>query len=256
MGAGRLRQGMKVAAVAASWSSAQDLFGVLTLQQEFKSIGFWDFLRQYRKDEAELQHLRDAALATRGSDTPGYVPPEVDCPGRHWVKPFITWDDGFDCSICGQGIDKAATCVGCRLCDYDVCPDCLQKILHRDGNALVSDNVPPGCSSNVRAGMQKKLHRRLLRSVGVAAVPEAERGKEPSEESLEVAAGLPKPKGKTRSGKTRPKTAEKGATSDVASPPLPGLADAGSPVGASPLPCQDFREAWEVPVPDSDDPDL
>lgn len=251
MGAGRLRQGMKVAAVAASWSSAQDLFGVLASQQEFKSIGFWEFLRQYRKDEAELQSLRDAALATRGSDTPGYVPPEVDCPGRHWVKPFITWDDGFDCSICGHGIDKGTTCVGCRLCDYDVCPECLQKLLHRDGNGLVADDVPQGGSSNVRAGMQKKLHRRLLGSVGVA-----ECGKEPQESG--AAAGPSKPKGTTRSGKARIKTAEKGASSDVA-PHLTGhaesLADTGSP-GASTLPCHDLREAWEVPVPDSDDPDL
>lgn len=125
---GALRDGVRLAAVAGPWESASDLFKFVIEQQRCKDVSFWDFLRQYRKEEAELQTLRDEALATRGSGKQGYVPPEVNCPARHGPKPFVAWDDGFCCSLCEGVIPQGSQCLGCRLCDHDVCTDCIRKL--------------------------------------------------------------------------------------------------------------------------------
>lgn len=256
--------------MAGTWSSAQDLFGLLTSQQEFKGIGFWEFLRHYRKEEAELQSLRDATLSTRGSDTPGYVPPEVDCPGRHWVKLFVAWDDGFDCSACGDRIEKGAKCLGCRLCDYDVCPECLQRLVQGGVEDGVVGDAPPIGDHAPRAGMQKKLHRRVLGSSGHVASGEVGKSEAPVGPS-------PNLKSKTRSTKARVKNASPGGMPDGGMPDgvLPHVHEIGAAVDVLDMVSQDpcvqaessrqsdldvreerGREAWEIPVGDSDDSDL
>ncbi|CAE8642425.1 unnamed protein product [Polarella glacialis] len=124
LGKGALREALAKAATSGQWTEASELYVLFTAQPGCKDLGFWDFLRQFRSQEAELQRLRDEAQATQGENTLGYVPQEIDCPGRHWATPFITWDDGFDCSLCKQPIAADTTCLACRICDHDVCPPC------------------------------------------------------------------------------------------------------------------------------------
>eukprot|EP00418_Pyrodinium_bahamense_P071547 CAMPEP_0179083238 /NCGR_PEP_ID=MMETSP0796-20121207/37576_1 /TAXON_ID=73915 /ORGANISM="Pyrodinium bahamense, Strain pbaha01" /LENGTH=128 /DNA_ID=CAMNT_0020780641 /DNA_START=40 /DNA_END=423 /DNA_ORIENTATION=- len=112
---GDLRDAVRTAAVAAPWENAKDLFSLLITQPRCKDVSFWDFLRQYRKEEAELQKTRDEAQEVRDSGRQGYVPSAVDCPGRHWAKPFVAWDDGFAAasatasSLKAPGVSAAAS---------------------------------------------------------------------------------------------------------------------------------------------------
>eukprot|EP00747_Dinoflagellata_sp_TGD_P164164 gnl/TRDRNA2_/TRDRNA2_183709_c0_seq1.p1 gnl/TRDRNA2_/TRDRNA2_183709_c0~~gnl/TRDRNA2_/TRDRNA2_183709_c0_seq1.p1 ORF type:complete len:198 (+),score=46.85 gnl/TRDRNA2_/TRDRNA2_183709_c0_seq1:51-644(+) len=124
---GDLKEGVFRAAQAGHWEEAKDLFPMVVGQLGLKDTGFWDFLRLFQKNEEELRRLRDEAEATRGSGTRGYVSPELDCPGRHRVQPFVAWDDGFACSLCESPIAQGANCLGCRLCDHDVCPGCIDR---------------------------------------------------------------------------------------------------------------------------------
>lgn len=125
---GDLRDGLRRLAEAGLWESPKELFVHVAADPRLKSVNFWDFLRQYRKDETKLEELRDAATATRGSDRRGYVPPELDCPGRHWAVAYTTWDDGFFCNLCEAVVSPGVICLGCRLCDYDVCPTCVDRL--------------------------------------------------------------------------------------------------------------------------------
>jgi len=185
---GAVKDGLRRAAGAGQWESPNELYTLVAADARLKSLGFWDFLKQFRKDETQLRALRDTAAATKGSTRRGYVPPELDCPGRHWAVPFITWDEGFVCNLCEKSIKVGVTCLGCQLCNHDVCPDCVQRL--RDTakgtgatHALTSIGESAAKSEGSSPSAGTKMSRRKKKANHSATV-----GKDT--DSGEVAAGV------------------------------------------------------------------
>ena len=51
----------------------------------------------------------------------------LDCPGEHGLKTFITIDSTFNCDACGaSSIAEGSAMYGCRECDFDVCEACAK----------------------------------------------------------------------------------------------------------------------------------
>eukprot|EP00927_Polykrikos_kofoidii_P077757 TRINITY_DN74672_c0_g1_i1.p1 TRINITY_DN74672_c0_g1~~TRINITY_DN74672_c0_g1_i1.p1 ORF type:complete len:191 (-),score=49.37 TRINITY_DN74672_c0_g1_i1:20-592(-) len=137
----KLRGALSRAAKIQSWESPEELFR-LTLaspsQKDGKGLRYSDFIVQFRSMEDELKKLRDEAKEERLRSRADFVPVAVDCPKRHCAAAFITWDDGFCCSICKKDIEKGEECLGCRLCDHDVCQRCNRRLLKGQTVRLLS----------------------------------------------------------------------------------------------------------------------
>lgn len=154
MGLGKreLREAIQIAAGAGSWDSASDLYKSVLTQPQCKALSFWDFLRTYRKDETGLAKIRDDAAVARNVAVRGHVAAELDCPRRHGAAPFVTWDEGFSCSLCSEVIVQSAACLGCRLCDYDACPDCVQRARVASGKVAVEPTTLGSAATELNGG--------------------------------------------------------------------------------------------------------
>merc|ERR1712070_165420 len=58
--------------------------------------------------------------------TPHWTGASMECPSRHRLRQFTTVDDDWSCSFCSRDFPEGTTLHGCRVCDYDLCPACLQ----------------------------------------------------------------------------------------------------------------------------------
>ncbi|GAB5359794.1 hypothetical protein AAMO2058_000572900 [Amorphochlora amoebiformis] len=49
------------------------------------------------------------------------------CQNSHPLEPFKTPESGYECDVCRKdGIKQGAQMYGCRVCDWDVCNDCVR----------------------------------------------------------------------------------------------------------------------------------
>jgi hypothetical protein len=48
-----------------------------------------------------------------------------NCPGRHGMKMFRIPNDSFSCDGCGAHIPRNGIANGCRICNFDLCDNCL-----------------------------------------------------------------------------------------------------------------------------------
>uniref|UniRef100_A0A7S4SGQ9 Uncharacterized protein n=1 Tax=Alexandrium monilatum TaxID=311494 RepID=A0A7S4SGQ9_9DINO len=233
---GAVRDGVRSAAAAGSWDSESDLFKLMLQQPRCKDANFWDFLRQYRREEAELLRLRDEALDARGAGKRGHVPPGVNCPGRHGAATFFAWDDGFSCSLCEGVIAQGSQCLGCRLCDHDVCTACIRRLWPSFQFTPGQDGVAeaPG------AGAGSRRRRRKGKAAAKAAAAGVEqRGPRAAAESVaeravvaERVAGLPEgevPGAAEPLARPGAEAAEDAPAADGAAPEPPDAALAEAP---------------------------
>merc|ERR1711964_344270 len=62
------------------------------------------------------------------------------CPSNHELTQFVTKKDRQTCRICNKEWPAETSMRGCRICDYDICSDCLScstKIIIEGRNGLV-----------------------------------------------------------------------------------------------------------------------
>jgi ribosomal protein L40E len=52
------------------------------------------------------------------------------CPAGHFLQPFVMPGPEGTCDRCGTQISLSATAQSCRLCNFDLCPDCAQGARH------------------------------------------------------------------------------------------------------------------------------
>eukprot|EP01084_Bolivina_argentea_P157967 275232_1 len=49
---------------------------------------------------------------------------QINCPGKHGLKVFITGHDGYGCDICNNTFPAQTMLYGCRICNFDACSVC------------------------------------------------------------------------------------------------------------------------------------
>jgi ubiquitin len=64
------------------------------------------------------------------------------CPRGHNLQPFTTFHSDFFCDGCNAKVAQGETLHGCRACDYDECPRCVQRG-HGHGREWSSIVNPP-----------------------------------------------------------------------------------------------------------------
>ena len=53
----------------------------------------------------------------------------MNCRGNHGLKNLKTEFDDFFCDECSTVFKKGKTMYGCRVCDFDLCTDCYEKVM-------------------------------------------------------------------------------------------------------------------------------
>merc|ERR1719265_1268630 len=53
---------------------------------------------------------------------------ESSCPRGHRLAPYDTPQDGFACDRCKTRFEAGVKMLGCRQCDWDLCPSCCSKV--------------------------------------------------------------------------------------------------------------------------------
>ena len=85
--------------------------------------------------------LKLARLSSAGATTVG------KCPGSHNLLAFTTDRDGFRCDACSTTQSGGSSMSGCRICDYDLCANCVGECSLAGAPTIEHEPEPPTASS-------------------------------------------------------------------------------------------------------------
>ena len=83
---------------------------------------------QRTKEDEEEDDEEDDEEDSEGDQDENRFRLEAQCPGKHTLKPFPTTNNSWWCSACSRHVRRKTIMKGCRLCDYDLCLDCFEKL--------------------------------------------------------------------------------------------------------------------------------
>mmetsp|Transcript_58847 Transcript_58847/g.118179 ORF Transcript_58847/g.118179 Transcript_58847/m.118179 type:complete len:212 (+) Transcript_58847:228-863(+) len=63
------------------------------------------------------------------------------CPGDHALEVYKSPYDGYSCSHCEQDFLRGTILRGCRICDYDTCVECDNRIKQRESQIFAMLDV-------------------------------------------------------------------------------------------------------------------
>uniref|UniRef100_A0A7S1B4W0 Uncharacterized protein n=1 Tax=Corethron hystrix TaxID=216773 RepID=A0A7S1B4W0_9STRA len=88
-------------------------------------------LEKYGFSGVAANHIARADLFI--SKVPHSSGKQIKCPKNHDTHFFFTSHGSFRCDLCGGEIGQSKPMVGCRICDWDACEECIDK---KEGGVL------------------------------------------------------------------------------------------------------------------------
>lgn len=222
--------------------AAMKIQAVVRGQRARRSVSELLATKRPRNAEAQPAQQPPEAVPPRPA-TPVPASPLL-CPEGHPLEAFTTPEDEWWCSGCQACLDCGSSMVGCRLCDYDLCAQCLRLLPYQSakGKALRTSSAAP-CQPR----LSSKIHRgsrtqRQAKASSQDCFPSSSEEQEPelplspvdsSKESFEPALSRSTEPTTAATGVTTPDRKHSTSTAAV-TPPSPGSEEHAKVTGPCP----------------------